>query len=106
MLGGAWNMIQAWFMNQLVAKLTGYKAGQTTHIISNAHIYENQYDGVNEFLERAENCTIEINPNFIFKKDLTLEDVLYNITNDNFHEYFSLENYYYISPQIKFPLTA
>lgn len=99
-------MIQAWFMNQLVAKLTGYKAGQTTHIISNAHIYENQYNGVNEFLDRAENCTIEITPNFIFKKDLTLEDVLYNIKNDNFHEYFSLENYYYISPQIKFPLTA
>lgn len=99
-------MIQAWFMNQLVAKLTGYKAGQTTHIISNAHIYENQYNGVNEFLNRAENCTIEINPNFIFKKDLTLEDVLYNITNTNFDEYFHLENYRYISPQIKFPLTA
>lgn len=106
MLGGAWNMIQAWFMNQIVARLTGFRPGNTTHIIANAHIYENQYKGAVEFLNRIHDCSIDIKPEFIFKKDLTLQSILATITNDNFNEYFHLDGYCYISPQIKFPLTA
>lgn len=106
MLGGAWNMIQAWFMNQIVAKLTGFKAGKVTHIIANAHIYENQYNGVREFLIRADKTSNEFEPEFMFKTNITLDDILENITKENFDEYFQLVNYRYLSPQIEFPLTA
>lgn len=106
MLGGAWNMLQAWFMNQIVAKLAGFRPGNTTHIIANAHIYENQYEGAHQFLNRVSTWSIGDKTEFVFKKDLSLEDILANITKDAFDEYFRLDNYWYISPQIKFPLTA
>lgn len=106
MLGGAWNMIQAWFMNQIVAKLAGFRPGNTTHIIANAHIYGNQYEGAHQFLNRVSTWSIGDKTEFVFKKDLSLQDILANITKDTFDEYFRLDNYWYISPQIKFPLTA
>lgn len=46
------NAVQVWFLLSLMAKITGHKVGSATHVISNAHIYENQFDAMYEYLDR------------------------------------------------------
>ena len=38
----------------LIAQATGLKPGQFTYVINNAHIYENQIDGIKEQLARRD----------------------------------------------------
>lgn len=100
-LGENFNMVQAWFLLHVMAQLTGYKASFAHITIVNAHIYENQIEGVKEQLQRKPYNP----PKFIFKKELTFEDIMENITKDNFDEYFEIQNYQY-HPPIKYPFTA
>lgn len=53
-LGLPFNMIQTWFLLKFVAWLTGLEAGTVTHHIVNYHIYEDQWDGVEEQIGRIE----------------------------------------------------
>ena len=51
-VGVQFNLIQYTALALMVAAATGYKATKYIHVISDAHIYENQFDFVKKFLER------------------------------------------------------
>ncbi|MDT8716760.1 thymidylate synthase [Clostridium sp. 19966] len=51
-LGIPFNMTQYAVLVHLIAKVTGYKPGIFTHVINNAHIYENQVEGMKLQLTR------------------------------------------------------
>ncbi|NLC66729.1 MAG: thymidylate synthase [Clostridium sp.] len=53
-LGVPFNMTQYAVLARLIAQVTGHKPGLFTHVINNAHIYENQIEGMKEQLERGE----------------------------------------------------
>ena len=100
-LGGAFNIIQCWFLLNVVAKLTNLKVGTVTWNISNVHIYENQIPFAIEQIKRIpyNNPTIRVSEDFDF-------DVLISkLDKDNFDDYFKLENYEH-HPAIKYPFTV
>lgn len=100
-LGLSWNIVQCWFLLNVTAQLTGLKVGTVTLNISNAHIYENQLDLAEEQYMRNPYPV----PKFIFKKELSLEDIFKNINKDSFDEYFEVQDYQY-HPPIKYPFTV
>lgn len=100
-LGLSFNMVQAWFLAHVTAKLTGYKVASITMNLVNCHIYENQLIGVFEQVKRKPYDP----PQLYFTKQITLGDIINGITKDNFNEYFELVNYKH-HPPIKFPFTA
>lgn len=53
-LGMPFNVAQYAVLCHLVAQSCGLKVGQMTYVINDAHIYENQVDGILEQLHRAE----------------------------------------------------
>lgn len=101
-LGGAFNLIQAWYLLWQTAKLANLKMGTATVHISNAHIYEDQVEGVKELLDRNRK------PNtakFVAKKVPSLYDILYDMDAENFDDFFDVEDYESHGP-IKFPFTV
>lgn len=44
-LGICFDILEYAVLTHLLAQLTGFKVGKLTHVISNAHIYENQIEG-------------------------------------------------------------
>lgn len=78
-LGIPFNMAQYAVLVYLIAQVTGLKPGLFTHVINNAHIYENQVDGMKLQLTR-ENEAYEapklwINPEIKNFYDFTIEDI-------------------------------
>lgn len=63
-LGMPFNVSQYATLCYLIAHCTGYEPGQMTYVINNAHIYENQLDGIKEQLKRPQKKapTLWINP--------------------------------------------
>lgn len=53
-LGLPFNKIQCWFLLSYVAWLTGKRVGNVTHHCTNLHIYEDQWEGVEEQIERID----------------------------------------------------
>ena len=53
-LGVPFNTSQYAVLTHLLAQVCGLKAGLFTHVINNAHIYENQVEGIRTQLGRAE----------------------------------------------------
>jgi len=51
-LGMPFNISQYAALCYLIAQVTGLEPGQMTYVINNAHIYENQIDGIKEQLSR------------------------------------------------------
>ena len=51
-VGVQFNLIQYTALAMMVAQATGYKATKYIHAISDAHIYENQFEFVEKFLAR------------------------------------------------------
>lgn len=100
-LGLSFNIIQVWFLNLVVAKILGLKRGYSLLNIVNAHIYKPQYELFKEQLSRSPYQP----PKFIIKKDFTLEDIMKNITKNNFDEFFAIEDYQHYPP-IKYPFTV
>lgn len=100
-LGLTFNMIQVWFLNMVTAKFLGLNQGYSLLNIVNAHVYKPQYELFKEQLQREPYAP----PKFIIKKDFTFEDIMKNITKDNFDEYFDIEEYQH-HPVIKFPFTV
>lgn len=49
-LGGTWNLVQAYFLLHLMAALTGYNVGNLVLTVHDFHIYENQIDGIKEYV--------------------------------------------------------
>ena len=51
-LGLPFNMVQTWFLLSFIAQMTGCRVGKVTHHVVNAHIYEDQWEGVHEQISR------------------------------------------------------
>lgn len=78
-LGVPFNMAQYAVLVNLLAHVTGLKPGLFTHVINNAHIYENQVEGMKIQIER-ENEAYEapklwINEDIKDFYDFTIEDI-------------------------------
>lgn len=97
-LGLTFNMPQLAMFLQLMAQITGNKAGKVYHKIVNAHIYEDQINGMKEQVTREPLAlpTLEIDPSI-----KTLEDVERWVTPEHFkvHEYVS-------HPPIEYPFSV
>ena len=78
-LGLPFNTTQYAVLVHMLAQVTGLKVGLFTHVINNAHIYENQIDGMNEQLSRKNDLynspTFWINPEIKDFYDFTSDDV-------------------------------
>ncbi|MGI6612460.1 MAG: thymidylate synthase [Candidatus Nanosyncoccaceae bacterium] len=53
-LGMPFNVTQYAVLCHLIAQVTDLKAGQMTYVINDAHIYENQIDGIKEQIQRRD----------------------------------------------------
>jgi len=53
-LGMPFNVVQYAVFCHLIAQVAGLKPGQMTYVINNAHIYENQVEGIREQLRRRD----------------------------------------------------
>lgn len=81
-LGLNFNQIQVFFLLQIVAQITGHKAGTAYHKIVNAHIYEDQLELMRDVQlkrEPFESPQLKINPDI-----KTLEDLETWVTMDDF----------------------
>lgn len=100
-LGGAFNLVQCWFLLNITAKLTGLKVGTVTWNIANVHIYENQLPFVPEQISRQPKQV----PSLKIKDSLDFDVLNEYLNKDNFDEYFELQNYD-SHPAIKYPFTV
>lgn len=103
---GSANMVQCYFILWLMAKLTGKEPMIANHRIVNAHIYENQIEGVK--LQLAQKVS-KLKPKFVCLREFTIEDVLDDtrptaLTPDDFKVIYPTG--YKQPPSIKFPFTA
>lgn len=78
-LGVPFNMCQYAVLVNLIAHVTGFKPGIFTHVINNAHIYENQIDGMQLQLTRKNDIydspKLWINPKIKNFYDFTIDDI-------------------------------
>ena len=82
-LGLPFNITQYATLVHLIAHVTGYKPGKLTWVINNAHIYENQIEGIKEQISRLDDAKeapkIWINPDikdfFKFDNSVDLNDI-------------------------------
>ncbi len=77
-LGVPFNMTQYAVLVHLIAQVTGYEPGLFTHVINNAHIYENQMAGMKEQLNRGDapkGPKLWINKEITNFYDFTMEDI-------------------------------
>lgn len=82
-LGLPFNISQYAVLVHLIAQVTGLKPGKMTWVINNAHIYENQVDGIKEQIERMKDAKeapkLWINPDikdfFGFDNSKDLKDI-------------------------------
>lgn len=78
-LGVPFNMTQYAVLARLIAQVSGLQPGQFTHVINNAHIYENQIEGMKEQLSRRDSALpapkLWINPEITNFYDFTIEDI-------------------------------
>lgn len=78
-LGVPFNMTQYAVLAHLMAQASGLRPGLFTHVINNAHIYENQVEGMKEQLSRQEAHLpapkLWINPQITNFYDFTLDDI-------------------------------
>lgn len=100
-LGGAFNLVQCWFLLNITAKLAGLKVGTVTWNITNAHIYGNQIPLVPIQLERPMYTPSKL----IVKDSFDMDALMVLLDKDNFEDYFELQDYKH-HPAIKYPFTA
>lgn len=78
-LGVPFNTTQYAVLVHLIAQVTGLRVGLLTHVINNAHIYENQLEGMKLQLTRKDETyeapKLWINPNVKDFYDFTIDDV-------------------------------
>ena len=78
-LGNPFNVVQYAVLVHLLAQVTGYKPGLLTVCISNAHIYENQIEGMKEHLSRRDKALpapkLWINPEIKDFYKFTIDDI-------------------------------
>jgi thymidylate synthase len=77
-LGVPVNMTQYAVLVHMIAQVTGLKPGKFNHYINNAHIYNNQIEGIKEQLSRSTDYPdpkLWINPDIKNFYDFTIEDI-------------------------------
>ncbi len=78
-LGVPFNMTQYAVLVHLISQVTGLKPGIFTHVINNAHIYENQVEGMKLQLTRRDDAyeapKLYINPDIKDFYDFTIDDI-------------------------------
>ena len=78
-LGVPFNTTQYAVLVHLIAQATGLKPGLLTHVINNAHIYENQVEGLKLQLTRASDAydapKLWLNPEIKDFYDFTIDDI-------------------------------
>ena len=79
-----WNVVQYSILLIMMAKVSGFKAGELVHVISDAHIYDRHIPIVEEILKKEPYPapTFKMNPDVKNFYDFTVDD-------------FELENYQY-----------
>lgn len=98
-LGLNFNQIQVFFFLQIIAQITGNKAGQAYHKIVNAHIYEDQLELMRDVQLKR---TPFASPQLLVNPDIkTLEDLETWVTVDD----FEVTGYEYHEP-IKYPFAV
>ncbi|MDR1689095.1 MAG: thymidylate synthase [Clostridiales bacterium] len=92
-LGVPFNTSQYAALLCMVAQVTGLKAGLFTHVINNAHIYENQIEGIKKQLERKDMDypapKLKINPDIKNFYDFTHKDIV--LDGYKYHEKIEME---------------
>ena len=90
-LGLNFNMVQVFFLLQLMAQITGHKAGKAYHKIVNAHIYEDQLELMRDVQLKREPYDppqLHINPDIKSLEDIenwvTMDD--FEVSGYQFHE--------------------
>jgi thymidylate synthase len=79
-LGVPFNTTQYAVLTHLIAQATGLKVGMLTHIINNAHIYENHFDAMNEQLDRYDKLV-----HSVYNYD-TFKDLHNYITHEDYNK--------------------
>jgi thymidylate synthase len=78
-LGVPFNTAQYAALQCMIGQVTGLKPGKFTHVINNAHIYENHVDALREQLARREQALpapkIIVNPEVKDFYDFTPDDI-------------------------------
>lgn len=79
-LGVPFNTAQYAALVHMIAQVSGLQAGQFTHVINNAHIYENHVEALRTQLERREEALpaplLRINPDVTDFYDFKVEDII------------------------------
>ena len=92
-LGVPFNTSQYAVLVHLMAQVTGLKPGLFTHVINNAHIYENQVEGLKVQLTRSDSAyeapKLWINPEIKDFYDFTANDI--KLIDYKHHEKISME---------------
>ena len=73
-----WNVVQYSVLLHMIAQVTGYKAGEFVHVISDAHIYDRHIPAVKELISRPEYPApkFTLNPDVKDFYDFTSDDVI------------------------------
>lgn len=78
-LGVPFNTVQYAVLVHLIAQVTGFKPGLFTHVINNAHVYENQLEGLKLQLSRSEQAyeapKLELNDQITDFYQFTIDDI-------------------------------
>ena len=78
-LGVPFNSAQFSVLTHMLAQVTGLKPGLFTHVINNAHIYENQIEGMEVQITRANDAysapKLWLNPEIKDFYDFTIDDI-------------------------------
>ena len=78
-VGGPFNTLQYAILALLIAQVTNLKPGLFTHVINNAHIYENHVEGLKKQLTRKNQAydapKLVINPDIKDFYDFTPDDI-------------------------------
>jgi len=92
-LGVPFNMCQYAVLVHLIAQITGFKPGIFTHVINNAHIYENHVEGMKLQLTRKNAAydapKLWINPEIKNFYDFTIDDI--KLIDYKHHDKISME---------------
>ena len=95
---GNWNVVQYAFLLMLVAKSTGFKAGELVHVIGDCHIYDRHIPLIKEMF--ADRKTLPLHSPIIGK------DII--IPKKNFYDYkvedIKVNNYSYLEFNHKIPV--